>query len=180
MLRKRPSDENVERAPYALPPGTPALQNDPSVTRRWMLLAAVGGLGLGVVGAYLAFGGSKTPSTSPPPPEAGAHGDLPDPRSGNGDARLAWARDLARGPLDELIAKHRTFLMVVDLNKHDELLWDGVERLADHALSASDAQTLEMVELYLLPTMRSPRLPTYLRQIRDRLESRVKNLRKGR
>ncbi len=121
---------------FALPRGIPALQVDPATTRRSLLFAAVGAGLVGATGGLFAGRtlGRATASASPVP--AGA-------ASTAAELRVAWARAVARGPLDELVAGHAAWMHFVgEHHAADPVLIGGVERLARVALAGTDADLL--------------------------------------
>lgn len=110
-----------EAAPYALPAGTPALESSPSLGRRAFLGGAlsVGVLGLAASSLLPATGGRPTRD--------------PVQRS-----RLAWAREVAAGDLEELIEASETWLSVVARHGSREPgLWRGWRRLAQATIDRS-------------------------------------------
>jgi hypothetical protein len=123
----------IRPAPYALPRGVPALQQDPSLTRRAFAAAGLSGFALALGGGWAwrkLFGGAAGDAS--PAVEAGAPIDAPP--TSVADLQLAWARALAQGPLPELIRSHGPLLARLERHPRDPVLWRGAERLVAAAL----------------------------------------------
>ena len=104
--------DHQARAPYALPEGVPALQEDPVHTRRWLLATGAvcffGGAGIGHWigrGASVAAGGTSTSS------------------------RREWARRIAASRPEVVLENSTGFLALIDVEGGDEVLWVGVDKL---------------------------------------------------
>lgn len=82
--------------------------------------------------------------------------------------RLEWARRLADGPDDALLASSTTFLMVLDRCGGDQVLWRGFARLCEFALAA-DAADRRALASRLLVSCRAQAVPPELRHLPDRL-----------
>lgn len=110
-------------APYALPRGTPALQDPPHLRRLLASLALSGVLVAGTAGFLV--GRSK----------------LPEPAYAvRGQAR---AEDLARGPLSELLREHHLFLAADGMP--EPTFWYGVRRLLRSALTDEEHPAPELL-----------------------------------
>lgn len=77
--------------------------------RRWFLGAAIVSFGMGLAGGFL----------------AGRSGAADAPVSG----RVAWARELAMGPLRELATSYAAYCVVAETAWTDELVQVGIQRL---------------------------------------------------
>jgi hypothetical protein len=120
-------DTFPERAPYALPPGTRALESDPTLGRRALLVGAASAGLLSVLAA------TWLPATLRA--RAAAGGDRSAAEDTSRRERLAWARELATGDLGALIAAHDTFLSVLARwGSREPELWLGWRRLAQAAI----------------------------------------------
>ncbi len=154
---------SVERAPYALPPGSRALEDGPFGTRRAFFLSAAGAMGLvGSAGFLLGRTSSTTRS------EAELAASL-------ARMELAWARALARGPIEELLTEYVGYLSIVDLPDSDAVLWLGVERLAQAALLQEGVDTKTLLDR-LLVTLRNANAPSALSAHIPALEQRARSL----
>ena len=151
-MRSRDPLDDVEPADYALPPGVPALQSDPIKTRRMFILVGLAGVAVGAAGVFMA----RSWTTSENPREQ--------------DRLLEWARSLARGPLQTLISGSGPFLLVVERCPSDSALWEGVERLIDHALA--DGASDQILRARLIASLRSAHPPESLANKVTRLTSR--------
>lgn len=83
-------------------------------------------------------------------------------------ARLDWARRLADGPVDALLASSTTFLMVLDRCGSDEVLWRGFGRLGELAL-ASDSADRRALASRLLASCGARAMPVGIRHLCDRV-----------
>ena len=155
---------SVERAPYALPKGTPALQDGPFQTRRCFFISAAGTIGLVGSAGFLV---GRT-SASPPATEAELAASL-------AQMELAWARAVARGPVEDLLRDYVSFLSVVEMHETESALWLGVDRLARAALSREGEGSTKLLERLMLTILR-PSTPANLREYIPRLEERVRVL----
>ncbi len=106
-------------APYALPPGVPALENPPR--RLWA--AAI------LVLAFLAAAAAGWWLGQPPPPPPPAAADF----------RLDLARERAAGPLADLLRDGAPYLRLVHERPSEPTLWPGVARLARAAITDPEA-----------------------------------------
>ena len=163
-MRDSPRRLPVERASYALPKGAPALQDGPLQTRRDFVLIAVGSVGL-IGSAGFLVGRTSSPS-------ARSHAEL---LATFREMQLAWAESIARGPEEDLLSAHITFLSVVELNESRSELWPGVERLAQAALSQTGQGAKDLVNRLLL-TLRSTYTPTSTSVYILRLEEHARSL----
>lgn len=146
------------RAPYALPPGTPALQEDPARTRRWLLAAGVGGLVVGLGGGY--WGVKVFASSSAPKTE---------------NDRREWARRIANSPTEIVLQNAIGFLGFVDVYGADSHIWVGVAKLVEYSEGVPEAQAgVVPLRERLLATLRSRRaeLPPVLASALSRLDPR--------
>lgn len=154
-MRKTDPYSEIKRAPYALPKGVPALQEEPGRTRRWMLgFALASAVTSGLVGFYLgtrASAGALSPATPP---------------------LVAWARKLALSDRATLARGALTFLSVVEEYGGDDILWSGIEALIVHAESGSIGdEAAEHLRARILKTLEvwQAQIPRSLRSARDRL-----------
>lgn len=149
----------VRRAPYALPKGAPALQEDPLRTRRWLLASGVIGVCAGIgIGFWC---GSR-----------GADGVEP---AGSGRDLATWARRIAGAPIQELMLNAPAYLYAVDSLPAEELLWRGVVRLTEELESGRTPRVdEELLRSRVLTTLRfrSRELPANLASIRARWEQK--------
>jgi hypothetical protein len=90
-----------------------------TVSRRMFVGALASSFGLGALLGYTATG--REGEASPPPREP--------------STELRWALQLQEGPLEELVAGHRSFLIVF-ADTEDPRLLAGIERLALAVLEA--------------------------------------------
>jgi hypothetical protein len=170
MVRRSFDDDHeaaTERAPYALPRGTPALQADPARTRRWLLLSFLGGTATATAAATaLWLGTSRTHEPSEPRPDPMGQ---PPPE----DPRLAWAREVASGSWDELLTHYPTFVLAVERSPYDPQLRIGLERLIEHAVFGTDDSSLRLARRLLrTATVQHvpPPLPDHLPRLRMKVD----------
>lgn len=149
---------HIERAPYALPEGVPALQQDPRMNRRRLLALSLGaGLLAGSAAFWLGRRSAPSPVLEPAP------------------SLVLWARKLAEGDLDRLVRSAPTFLLTIEEFGGDPTLWSGVARIAGHAQDLrSDDSERERLERRVLVTLhaRAAELPGPLQEQRQRLMAR--------
>ena len=100
----------------------------------------------------------------------------PAPGSFRDSSRLAYARLLAAGPLEGLLENHVWFISVVQLEGPDEVLWDGVERLAIAVLRGKASNPRRLAKR-ILDTTSLYREPTFLTPIVDELAKKLPELR---
>ena len=153
-------DDLGDRAPYALPPGVPALQDDPVRQRRWFLFALAGSVATAATAGYwfgTVHGAERERENQPARPI---------------DTGLRWAKALAHGSLDELVEQHVSFFMVMDRNDDDPDLWIGTERLVDYALS-NQGTTPAQVAARALTSLQGREAPRALRDLVPRLKQRL-------
>jgi hypothetical protein len=129
-----------------------------------MLSIAVGALGLGIA-AGAAWVGSRRNPVDP----RGKPADPIEPV----DPRRDWARAKARGPLPELVEASGSYLAYVDAFGSDEVLWSGVRRLADAALSGvGSAPETAALRTRMLERLRGAAVPLDIRQRLAEIEAK--------
>ena len=154
MLNRDPYPE-TRRAPYALPEGVPALQDDPVVTRRRMLLVVVGSATLGATLGFLVNRGIG----------ASASGASASPVASQGDPLLIWGRRTASSAEPTLVANAVAFLAIAESFPADAGLTLGLERLVGCAEENPELQISGFtLRERLVRTMRvcAPHLPERL------------------
>ena len=136
-----------------------ALRKERLSRRRFFILscvAACGGLGVGY-----AVGRSSAPGVPRPA--------LPHEPDANWNAKLAWARSLARGEQSELIKHHLMFCTLAELFEPDATVWLGIDRLARAALELDRTTARSIAERVLVVmSVRTP--PPGIEQLRQRLQ----------
>lgn len=152
------------RAEYALEEGEPALQPDPTHTRRIFLAAASGAFLLGAAAGFL--GGHFSAS-------AAARGARSEERV---DDYLAFARQVATWETDELEPHAMVVLSAVRNFGGDPILWDAVGRLLRRAVDRglrADSRLGE--ELLVTVAVRRPpeALNALVEQLRGQMQVRV-------
>jgi hypothetical protein len=183
----------IEPAGYALPPGTPALQEDPddwdgsdprnsrAFSRRHVLSIAIGGVGLGITA--FAVGSIFGPDAEGPAPGRGAldaSGRRLAPRGSSRtlsgkrltqedlrliDAARQWARSAS---LETLVDSSPAFLWVFQVVEPDEDLLYGLRRLCTHALNEGGEQGARLA-VRLLAAFEHVTAPPGLEDCRDAL-----------
>ena len=121
-MRKTDPYSEIKRAPYALPKGVPALQEEPGRTRRWMLLATATAL-MGGVGMGYYAGRAPRPSLGP----VGKNVD---------ERRVAvelWVDELLAGPEKRIVDNGLGVLFWVEVYPEMPKLWQCVAILVDAA-----------------------------------------------
>ncbi len=124
-MRYTTKREEAERATYALPLGSLALQSDLSKGVRALVLVAMAILVTAVPVSFL----------------VGRHmyHEAQLDRKLSADLlelEQVWARTAALGPIQDLIGGYGAFLAIAEMNEEDPTIWFGVERLAREALIA--------------------------------------------
>ena len=160
--------DDVTPAPYALPKGVPALQHEPARTRRAFIAIGLVAFAAGIGGALVVSGRPASGGGTQPTSE-----------------RRRWAHAKASGPLRDLITASPTYLVVIQQEGGDDILWAGVTRLLNAATEDTGAHVdaLRTRLLERLPTMLpSGAMADDMRQKLSHLESlqRAQTPRKGR
>lgn len=117
MPHRDPYPETA-RAPYALPDGVPALQEDPQRVRRRVVLASLCGAAFGVAALCAGQYWSRARAME---------------RAAADDPLLAWGQRIVRSSEEALIANTVAFLAVAESYPSDPLLLRGIERLLERS-----------------------------------------------
>jgi hypothetical protein len=163
----------IRPAPYALPRGVPALQQDPALTRRAFAAVGLGGFALALGGGWAwrkLFGGG---AEAGPAVDPGSLVEMPP--ASIADLQLAWARALAQGPLPELIRAHGPFLARLERHPRDQVLWRGAERLVAAAL-VEDGIDAEGFVRRVCTTLERTALPPQIEAQAHKLRARLAEL----
>jgi len=127
----------------------------PRVSRR----AFLGGMStvlLGGLAAGFGLGRRISPRRSPV-----------DSRPETVDRAVAWARGVAAGPMEQLVASRAAFLPVAWANPEDEALWRGVDALVERALTLGENEAGKAIARDLLVCLEGSR--RYPVEIMERL-----------
>lgn len=125
-------------------------------TRRLFVGALVGGVAGLAGGAGAVYG--LLARAAPP------HRPAEPPRTSSSGAEEREARELATGALEVLVARRARFLMALRrVAAPDEVLWFGVERLANAALERSVPEHEKVRKALLAFSTVGPRAPGYVR-----------------